>query len=82
MPDKKRVRLLAEPAIQVVLAWAGLVLLGWPLIQIAGERGTTALFVYVFVVWALLIVLIVLVSRSLRANFGTSPAKGTGGAPR
>jgi len=58
--------LLANPAIQLVLAWISVLLLGWPLIQIVGEHGMAAMFLYVFVVWGGLIVLLFAVSRSLR----------------
>lgn len=57
---------LADPLLQVALTWLGAFLVGWPLIQIAGERGTIALFVYVFMIWGGLVVLLFVVSRSLR----------------
>jgi len=58
--------LLADPAIQLVLAWISAILLGWPLIQIVGEHGVAAMFLYVFAVWGGVIVLLFAVSRSLR----------------
>lgn len=71
--------LLADPAIQLVLAWLGLILLGWPVIQIAGGRGVLALFAYVFALWGALVIVLFAVSRSLRRSF--EAAEERAGAP-
>lgn len=63
---------LADPLLQIVLTWVGAFLVGWPLVQIAGARGVSVLFLYVFVIWGGLIVLLFFVSRSLRGS--TPPA--------
>ncbi|EXI77593.1 MAG: hypothetical protein AW10_03606 [Candidatus Accumulibacter appositus] len=57
---------LADPLLQVALTWFAAFLVGWPLIQIAGGRGTITLFLYIFMIWGGLIVLLFIVSRSLR----------------
>ena len=57
--------LLAQPSLHVLLAIGGGLLLGWPVIHIAGERGHWAVYIYVFSVWAGLIVLLALVARTI-----------------
>lgn len=75
--------LLVQPAIQLVLAALGVLLVGWPILQIAGERGTAVLFVYVFGVWSALIVLLALVGRCIaRATAVTLPRRPKHGGGR
>jgi hypothetical protein len=62
----RRVHPLTDPLLQVALTWVAAFLVGWPLIQIAGGRGTIMLFLYVFMIWGGLIVLLFVVARSLR----------------
>ena len=61
--------LLADPAIQLALAGLAGALVGWPLIQIAGERGMSALFVYIFAVWGGLVLVLFAVGQSLRRSW-------------
>jgi hypothetical protein len=68
--------LLADPAIQLVLAGMSVILLGWPMIQIAGGRGMPAMFIYVFVVWGGLVILLFAVSRSLRGALRSADETG------
>lgn len=60
-----RRQLLAQPSLQAMAACIGLLLLGWPVIQIAGERGHWILFYYVFTAWAALVLLLVFVGRAI-----------------
>lgn len=70
-PDQPHQSVFADPAVRgVVAALAGL-LFGWPMIQIAGEKGTLTLFIYVFVVWALVITVLALIGWKL-AHAGTA----------
>jgi len=64
----RRPRRVTDPLFQIVLAWVSAVLVGWPLIQIAGAHGMLAVFVYVFVVWSGLVVVLLAVSRSLQRS--------------
>lgn len=64
MPERVRLFLVQTP-IQAMLAGLGGLLVAWPILQIAGERGTEALFVYVFVVWAALVGLLLAVGRCI-----------------
>lgn len=57
--------LLAQPSLQSMAACIGGLLLGWPVIQIAGDQGHWTLFLYVFWVWAALILLLVFVGRAI-----------------
>ena len=57
---------LTDPAMQRVLAGLAFLLLSWPLLQIAGDRGTLALFVYLFLVWIGLVAVLLMLARSLR----------------
>lgn len=64
----RKPRRLTDPLFQLALAWVSAVLVGWPLIQIAGAHGTLAVFVYVFVVWSGLVVVLLAVSRNLQRS--------------
>lgn len=64
--SKRKAHPLADPLLQIALVWVSALLVGWPLIQIAGARGVIAMFLYVFVIWGVLVGLIFAVSRSLR----------------
>lgn len=70
MPNgKNKPPLLADPAIQLALTGVAGALVGWPLIQIAGERGMWALFLYIFVVWGGLVLVLLAISRGLRRSW-------------
>lgn len=71
-PAGRRSTRSADPLLRLVLAWLGAVLIGWPAIQIAGARGTVALFLYVFAIWGAIIVVLLIVSRSLRRSLPTT----------
>lgn len=72
--DKNQQALLADPVMPLALAWVSAIFLGWPLIQIVGEHGTAALFIYIFAVWSGLIILLFAISRSLRHTPSENPA--------
>lgn len=57
--------LLAQPGIQVLLAMVAGALLGWPVINIAGERGTWSVFIYVFSLWAVFVLLLACMGRAI-----------------
>jgi hypothetical protein len=59
---------LSDPVILLALMWVSVIFLGWPLIQIVGEHGMGALFVYIFAVWGGLIMLLFAISRRLRGG--------------
>lgn len=66
MNDPKHpISLLAQPSMQLLLAVVGGLLLGWPVIQIAGERGQWVLYFFVFMVWAVLILMLAFVGRAI-----------------
>lgn len=58
-------QLLAQPSLHVLMAIGAGLLLGWPVIHIAGERGHWALYGYVFAVWLGLVALLMLVGRAI-----------------
>jgi hypothetical protein len=72
--DKNQRALLADPVIPLALAWVSTIFLGWPLIQIVGEHGTAALFIYIFTVWSGLVIVLFAISRSLRHTPSKHPA--------
>jgi uncharacterized membrane protein len=57
--------LLLQPSMHVLLAIVGGLLLGWPVLNITGERGHWAVYSYVFSVWLGLVALLVLVGRTI-----------------
>lgn len=63
--------LLAQPGMQLLLAVVGGMLLGWPVIRIAGEQGHWVLYLFVFTVWASLIVLLALIGRAITRSAHT-----------
>lgn len=61
-------RLLAifgQPAFQIFLFALGAIFLVWPLLGIPARSGILAVYIYLFVLWAVLIALLFLVSSSL-----------------
>lgn len=64
----RKPRRLTDPLFQLALAWVSAVLVGWPVIQIAGAHGMLAVFVYVLVVWSGLVVVLYAVSRGLQRS--------------
>lgn len=58
--------LLADPAVQLVVAMIAAALLCWPIIEIPGDRGMIPFFVYVFVVWSGLILLLWRIGCAIR----------------
>lgn len=66
---------LADPTLRLALTWACALLVGWPLLQIAGARGIGALFLYVFVIWSGLIVVLFAVARSLRRSLPSTASE-------
>ena len=78
MNDKKHlIDLLTQPGLQLLLAAVGGMLLAWPVIHIAGEAGHWALYVYVFTVWAGLVLLLVWIGRAITRS--TPPHDATPG---
>ena len=75
---------LAELPVQSMLAVFGVLLLSWPIIQIAGERGVISLFQYLMLVWGGLIVLLALIGRAIgrhhTADAPLAPTDQTAGA--
>lgn len=65
-PDHKA--LLADLPIQRMIAVVAGLLLSWPIIGIVGERGSIALFLYVFALWGGLIVLLWRIARVIDAQ--------------
>ena len=56
--------LLKQTEFQVLLFFVYLFLFGWPLVTSAQVRHLELMFVYLFVAWAIAILLLFLVSRS------------------
>lgn len=70
-------RLFADPAVLAVAILLAGLLFGWPLIQVAGERGTLALYIYIFTAWTLVVALLALIGRQLGRDEREHP-----GSPR
>lgn len=56
------------PAFHGFLACLGFILLSWPIVTIVDEQRGEATFLYLFTVWALLILLMFFLARSLAAR--------------
>lgn len=64
--DMDRIRNLYRlPAFHGFLACLGFILFSWPIVTIVDERRGEAPFIYLFTVWALLIILMYFLARSL-----------------
>lgn len=72
MKTSKRI-LLTEPLVQLALAALAGLLLAWPIIQVAGEGGASRLFVYVFGVWAGLVVLLWRIGHAIAEYHPAAP---------
>jgi hypothetical protein len=58
-------RTLSDSATQIFAVMLFFVLLGWPVLQISGTRGTLAVFIHVFTTWAMVIGLLVAISQAV-----------------
>lgn len=65
-PDRKT--LLADLPIQRMIAVVAGLLLSWPIIGIAFERGSIALLLYLFALWSGLIVLLWRIACAIEAQ--------------
>jgi hypothetical protein len=59
--------LLRQTEFHLLLFVLCMVLFGWPVVTFSDMRRLEVMFVYLFVVWALVIVVLFLVSRSLES---------------
>ena len=57
-------KLLKHPEFSAVLLLFCTALFGWPFISIAGPSSPAAMFVYLFIVWAAVIVLLFFLARA------------------
>ena len=62
--SKKRLP-LAELPMQVGLAGMGVLLLSWPIVQVAGEHGTIHWAMYLFAVWVGIILFLAAIGRAV-----------------
>jgi hypothetical protein len=60
--------LLRQKDFHVLLFHVCLVLFGWPIVSFDSIERVQAMFVYLFVVWAVVILLLFLVARSVDAS--------------
>jgi hypothetical protein len=69
---------LVQSSVLLALGLLATLLFTWPIVQIAGDRGTLSFFVYIFLVWAGLVLLLgrigVVISRSTPAGDDSVPA--------
>jgi hypothetical protein len=63
---KRLGHLLRQPEFQVFLLCLGLVLLNWPFLSIFQGSRPETLFLYLFLVWAIAVVLLFMIARSCR----------------
>lgn len=57
-------KLLIHPEFSAILLLLCTALFGWPFISIAGPASPTAMYVYLFIVWAAVIVLLFFLARA------------------
>ncbi len=67
---KRMYRLFSQPDFHLFAFLAGFLALNWPFLGIFEGKGPEALIVYLYVVWALAIVLLFCVARSLGSGDG------------
>jgi hypothetical protein len=68
---KKMKARFGKPETQGFLFALALLLLNWPLLSIAGDKGPFSLYIYLFLVWLVIILLIFIIAIS--AGSGTPP---------
>jgi len=61
-------QVLRQPEFHAFLFLFLFLLGNWPFLSIAGSNGLMSLFLFLFVVWAVFILLLFLVQRSLRRD--------------
>jgi len=61
-------QLLRQPEFHLFVFCLLFMLCNWPFLSIAGSHGLMGIFVYLFVVWAALILLLFFIQRSLRGT--------------
>ena len=60
--------LLRQTEFHLLLSFVCLIVFGWPVVTFADMRRLEVMFVYLFVVWAIVIFVLFLVSRSLETD--------------
>jgi hypothetical protein len=60
------IHLLRQPEFHIFLFCLLFILINWPFLAISTENGLMSSFVYLFLLWAILIILMFLIQRSLR----------------
>jgi len=69
--------LLRLPEFHIFLFCLCLILFSWPILAISGGEGLKGMFIYLYTAWGIVIVLLFLIGRSLKA--GPSGPAGEGG---
>ena len=59
---------MATKPLSIVLFFIGLLLFNWPVLSIAGQSSTLASYLFLFIAWALIIVLSFLLPNHFRAK--------------
>jgi hypothetical protein len=68
--------LLAQSPVLLALGLLATLLLAWPIVRIAGDHGTLSFFVYLFVVWAGLVLLLARIGAAISRSADLSKQVG------
>ena len=60
--------LLKQPAFQCLLSLLGFALYSWPVLSVFDRQPLQSIFSYLFIVWAVLILLLFFTARSCRSD--------------
>jgi hypothetical protein len=74
MSLKRHSNLLKQPAVQTLLFCLGFILFNWPFLGIFQLKQPAVMFIYLFLIWAIAILLLFLMGRSY--SRATSEEKG------
>jgi len=76
-----RNRLFRDTGFHVLLFVLGLLLFSWPIMGIAGDKGSKIFFIYLFLAWIAVIVLLFFIGKNIALSSDSSHGdQGTSGA--
>jgi len=67
---RKVIKLLRQPEFHLLVIWLFLALTNWPFLAVAARNGLLALYEYLYVLWAMLILLLFCITRCVKDSFG------------
>ncbi|HBG07126.1 MAG: hypothetical protein A2075_21120 [Geobacteraceae bacterium GWC2_58_44] len=76
---RRHVQLLRQPEFQVFVFCLLFLLINWPFLGVSGKSSLMSIFSYLFVLWAIFILLMFLIQRALRGTASGEDGNEKGG---